>query len=54
MDHQILSLVKWRNLSFMYKHCLGVEMFKVMTSDLTFVAFPTVRVSQPLKPMLLL
>ena len=36
MDHQILSgLVKWRNISFMYKRCLGVEMFKVMTSDLT-------------------
>ena len=32
MDHQILSLVKWRNISFMYKHCWDVEMFEVMTN----------------------
>jgi len=35
MDHQILALVKWRNVSFMYKQLLGVEMFKVTKENFT-------------------
>ena len=35
MDHQILSIVKWHNIAFMYKQPLGVQMFKVMKSNST-------------------
>ena len=27
---QVLDLVNWRNLAFMYEQRLGVEMFKIM------------------------
>jgi len=32
-DHQVLNLVNWRNLAFMYKQRLGVEMFKIIKSS---------------------